>query len=135
MERKARCYVWVDASDCDPPHGLDLESEHDAIKVKHLEDAFASNGFSLDAPALVGYVLEGRIQLLSGTHRHLAAQRTNTRLPVTLWLRSDVEEMWGTELWANVIKDISVHELEALSIKEGPQRSPYDAVNLAELDY
>lgn len=95
MERKARCYVWVDASDCDPPHGLDLDWEHDAVKVKYLEEEFRTNGFNLDAPALVGYILNGRIQLLSGTHRHMAAEKLtlNCQLPsgfVLMWKKCGV---------------------------------------------
>lgn len=71
--------------------------------------------------------------MLSGTHRHLAAQLAHIKLPVTIWLRSDIEAMFGTELWANVIKDISVKELKALDIKEGFSICPFDKVNFDEI--
>lgn len=83
----------------------------------------------MDEPALVGYPLDGRIQLLSGTHRHLAAKQAGILLPVTLWLRSDVEKMWGTDLWPTVIKDISVRNLISVEIKEGEMLIPYQAID------
>lgn len=107
------CVVWMHPSDCDPPHGLDMESEHDRTKVLGLVVAFAEVGFDRRFPALVGYPNgAGRIQLLSGTHRHRAAEMTNTYLPVTLWLRTDVESSWGLEDWMRVMKDVPVQELE-----------------------
>ncbi len=132
--RHARCFVWIDASDCDPPHGLDLSSSHDAEKVDLLEKEFRKNGFNVEMPALVGYPLNDRIQLLSGTHRHLAAQRAGIKLPVTLWLRSDIEETWGTELWDKTLEDIPVRTLQSMEIKEGSVRSPYEAVDIKELN-
>ncbi len=131
--RKARCFIWIDPNDCDPPHGLDMTSAHDAKKVDDLEEEFQKNGFNIDMPALVGYPLNGRIQLLSGTHRHLAASRCGIKLPVTLWLRSDVEETWGTELWDRTLEDISVRKLQEMNVKEGIVRSPFEAVDLAGL--
>ena len=92
---------------------------------------FATKGFDHNEPALVGYIRDGRIQLLSGTHRHLAAQLAGIQLPVTLWLHSDIKEMWATELWENVIKDIPVKDLECYPMKEGVHRSPYDPVDLS----
>jgi hypothetical protein len=131
MERKAYQLIWVDPSDCDPPHGLDMSSAHDADKVEMLRQTFVANGFNKDYPALVGYPLNGRIQLLSGTHRHMAGGLAQIKLPVTLWLRSDVEETWGTELWDNTISDISVRELESYPVKEGFHRSPYIGIDLS----
>jgi hypothetical protein len=131
MERKARSFIWVDPSDCDPPHGLDMEGERDANKVALLAAAFEANGFDLDMPALVGYPNEGRIQLLSGTYRHLAASQAGIQLPITLWLFSDIQEMWATELWEEVMRDIPVCLLEEYVVKEGFHRSPYDKVDLS----
>ncbi len=123
--------VWMDADECVPPHSLDLSSEHDAAKVEMLVRAFEVNGFDKNYPALVGYPLNGVVQLLSGTHRHMAAKLTGTKLPITLWLRSDVEERWGTELWKNTIADIPVKELENYPVKDGFIVSPYDRVDLS----
>lgn len=106
--------VWLDAEDCDPPHGLDMESEHDLYKVIDLgNDFLIYGGFDCSKSALVGYVKAGRVQLLSGTHRHMAALNTDTKLPVVLWLGSDIEKAWGDlEKWRKVIEDIPVSTLE-----------------------
>jgi hypothetical protein len=128
--RKVRQYIWVDPKDCIPPHGLDMESKRDYEKVERLTKEFKANGFDLNMPALVGYPLEDKIQLLSGTHRHLAAIKAGIKLPITLWLRSDVERMWGTELWVGLIDDIPVKKLEAMEVKDGFHIAPYDRVEL-----
>ena len=128
-KRLASFIIWVSPDDCMPPHGLDMQRERDANKVKMLADAFWANGFDKNEPALVGYPLDGKIQLLTGTHRHEAAKLAGILLPIKMWLRSDVEEMWGTELWDTVIKDIPVNELECAEVKEGRFRSPYDPVD------
>lgn len=117
--RKSRQYVLLSPEDCFPPHRLDLNpGTRDSIKVEWLTKAFIESGFSKDHSALVGYPLNGKIQLCSGTHRHEAAIRAGIKLPVTLTLRSDVEAMWGTEKWADFIKDIAVKDLEYAEINE-----------------
>jgi hypothetical protein len=83
-----------------------------------LEEAFRTQGFDPNEPALVGYPIDGRIQLLSGTHRHEAARRADIFLPVTLKLRSVVEGSWGTERWENLIEDVPVKELEWAPVRE-----------------
>jgi hypothetical protein len=88
--------VWMDARDLDPPHGLDMGSRHDREKVEALCTNFRfDGGFDREYPALVGYVRDGRVQLLSGTHRHRAALMAGVQLPVTLWRGSDVERALG----------------------------------------
>lgn len=117
--RFAKQYILVNPSDCDPPHGLDLSpGSRDSIKVEFLTKCFASAGFDPNEPALVGYPREGRIQLLSGTHRHEAAKRAGIQLPVTIKLRSVVEAAWGTPLWDELIKDIPVKDLEYYPITD-----------------
>lgn len=118
--RLARQYVLVAPEDCDPPHGLDLTpGGRDDTKVQWLMEMFARDGFSMKHSALVGYPLNGRIQLLSGTHRHEAAKRAHIRLPVRMHLRSVVEAAWGTEAWAALIEDVPVEDLELMEVKEG----------------
>lgn len=117
--RTARAFIWVDPSDCDPPHGLDLApGSRDSLKVEMLVEEFSKNGFDLNQPALVGYPLNGRIQLLSGTHRHTAAIRAGIRLPVTMKLRSVVSAAWGTPDWDNLIEDIPVKDLECAVVQD-----------------
>ncbi len=130
--RKVCQLVWLDASDCEPPHSLDMLSEHDSSKVAMLVETFSKNGFDKNYPALVGYPLNGKIQLLSGTHRHMAASIAGIKLPVTIWLRSDIESRWGTDLWDETIMDIPVKELESYSVKDGFIVSPYERVELKE---
>jgi hypothetical protein len=132
MERLACQLIWIDPSDCDPPHSLDMSSEHDYTKVEMLLSKFLYEGFDKNYPALVGYPLEKRIQLLSGTHRHMAAKIAGVKLPVTLWLRSDIEERWGTDLWDATISDIPVKELESYPVKDGFIISPYERVDLSK---
>ena len=104
--------LWLDPSDCDRPHGLDLTEPHHFRKVNMLLEAFLEKGFDESCSALVGYPLEGRIQLLSGTHRHEAARRAGIKIPVTLFLGSDVSRAWGDlDLWRKVMEDIPVCNL------------------------
>jgi ParB-like nuclease domain len=99
--------MWLDPLDCDPPHGLDLDEPHHYEKVNALIAAFDSAGFDRSKSALVGYPLDGRVQLLSGTHRREAAIRAGIKIPVTMWLRSDVERAWGDlDKWRELIRDV-----------------------------
>lgn len=125
--RTAKQYILVDPNDCDPPHSLDLTPGHrDDIKVTWLTEAFAKDGFSKKHSALVGYPLNGRIQLLSGTHRLEAAKRAGIRIPVKMQLRSIVEATWGTDGWLELIKDIPVEDLEEAEVKEGGEAPGLD---------
>jgi hypothetical protein len=130
MTRKVKGYVLASPDDCLPPHGLDMQSDRDANKVKHLAEEFAKNGFDENEPALVGYPIDGKIQLLSGTHRHLAAKIAEIQLPTTLWLRSDVERAWGTDEWNKLIEDTPVKDLENMSLEDGHKISENERVNL-----
>jgi hypothetical protein len=118
--RYARQYLLADPSDCLPPHSLDLTAgSRDSIKVEYLEEAFRTSGFDPKEPALVGYPLEGKIQLLSGTHRHEAARRAEIQLPIRMVLRSLVEAAWATGEWEDIIEDVPVEYLELAPVKEG----------------
>ena len=121
-ERFARQYILLHPDDCKPPHGLDLEpGGRDALKVEVLEAAFRYTGFDPDEPALVGYPLAGKVQLLTGTHRHTAAKRAGIYLPVRLVLRSLVEAHWGTNYWDRLCKDVPVKELEMAMVLPGDE--------------
>jgi len=130
-ERFARQYVLLSPEDCDPPHKLDLSpGSRDSIKVDWLTEAFTKEGFSKQHSCLVGYPLNGRVQLLSGTHRHEAAKRAHIRLPVKMVLRSLVEAYWGTDNWADLIKDIPVEELELAIVRDTVPPGIDERVNL-----
>ena len=135
--RKEKQYMWVNPDDCMAPHGLDMSSEYHYNKVEWLRKQFVEDGFSLNESALVGYPLDGKIQLLSGTHRHRAAKLAGIDLPVTMWLRSDIERLWGTPEWMEVTEDISVNDLEEFLIKDGSRVLSYrrlDPNNLYDED-
>lgn len=118
--RFARLFVWVDHTDCEPPHSLDLTpGSRDSLKVERLTEAFARHGFDPNEPVLVGYPLDGRIQLLTGTHRHEAAKRAGIRLPVRLILRSVWSAGWGTPEAIDLARDIPLNQLECAEVKEG----------------
>jgi hypothetical protein len=118
--RWARQYTLLHPQDCDPPHGLDLSpGSRDDLKVTALAEAFATSGFDPCEPALVGYPLNYRVQLLTGTHRHEAARRTGILLPVRLVLRSAVEGTWGTERWETLVRDVPVKDLECAEVEDG----------------
>jgi hypothetical protein len=91
----------------------------DWLKVERLKQSFSQWGFDPGEPALVGYPRDGRVQLLSGTHRHLAAKQAGIMLPVTLKLRSIVEAAWGTDAWDDLIRDIPVKDLENALVMDG----------------
>jgi len=134
-ERLAKQYLLLSPEDCDPPHKLDLTpGSRDSIKVEWLTESFTKKGFSMKHSALVGYPLNGRVQLLSGTHRHEAAIRAHIRLPVKMVLRSLVEAYWGTDNWAELIKDIPVEELELAPVRDTAPPGIDERVDL-ERDY
>jgi hypothetical protein len=135
--RDTNYIVLIPAVDLDPPHGLDPHSERDQKKVGMLLRAFALKGFNPAMPALVGYPNgKGRVQLLSGTHRHMAAMMLNMSLPVTIWPRAYVECAWGTEYWQTIIRDIAVAELKNVKAVTGDLMDVLpDPVDPTEFDY
>ena len=98
--------IWIDPDRCDPPHRV---SHGD--KLVDLANEFVERGWGENYPALIGYMLEGRLQLLSGTHRHKAAEMAGIRLPVIVRDYDDVSRAWGTEAWADIMDAPSVRLL------------------------
>ena len=82
--------LQVAPEDCDPPHRVGRPEQ-----VIELQTEFATNGWSPSEPALVGYAINGRIQLLSGSHRWAASCGILDRIPVTLVASRLVDECWG----------------------------------------
>jgi ParB-like chromosome segregation protein Spo0J len=81
---------WLPTCACDPPHGISHP-----LKLAELEDHFLEHGWDLQAPALVGYIFNGRVQLLSGSHRWAAAVRADLRIPVVIRPLEEVQAAWG----------------------------------------
>lgn len=133
MNRYSKRYILAHPEDCIAPHGLDLtEGGRDAIKVDHLYSCFTKDGFDPNEPALVGYPLNDKIQLLTGTHRHEAAKRANMMLPITIHLRSAVEAAWGTPAWDILIQDIPVKDLENVIIERSEIAGLNERVDLSK---
>jgi hypothetical protein len=83
--------TWLPVEACDPPHGVARPDQ-----VVDLANAFVRGGWGRGQPALVGYRYEGRVQLLSGSHRWAAALLAGLeRIPVILREEADVRTSWG----------------------------------------
>lgn len=52
-----------------------------------------------NGPPLIGYKLGDEIQLLSGTHRTVAARMIGFDIPVVLYPYEIIEKVWGTQCW------------------------------------
>ena len=80
---------WLPVTLCDPPHSVSRPNQ-----VVDLANDFHETGWY--GPALVGYPLNGRIQLLTGSHRYAAARLSEKdQLPVYLVSLAEVEAFWG----------------------------------------
>lgn len=89
-------FRWLDAAACDPPHRVTHAEKFDAIAA-----SLAASGWKPDEPVLLGYEREGRVQLITGSHRHAAARAL--RLPLPVLIRHDVDALWGTDGWVRMI--------------------------------
>ncbi len=76
MNRRA---LWLSAFECLPPHAVTHP-----IREWDLCRDFRRAGWDLSCPALVGYLSQGRVQLLSGSHRWAAARRAEIKMPVVV---------------------------------------------------
>lgn len=82
---------WVSPSLCDAPHRI-VECE----RLYNLIDAFLEGGWDLTKPCMIGYWLNDRIQLLSGSHRYEAAVRAKLeKVPVIVRTLSEVQDAYG----------------------------------------
>jgi hypothetical protein len=92
--------LWVEPGLCDPPHKVSRENQ-----VRKLSEQFSKNGWDADKPALIGYPLNHRIQLLSGSHRWAAAVDVLDRIPVIIKDYDEVENARGDLiLWKKLMK-------------------------------
>ena len=83
---------------CDPPH-----------RITHLEKvcdicrSLAVNGWVGDQ--LVGYLLDGRIQLINGSHRWAAAKELGIHIPVVVVSYAYVQDIWGDlDKWQQLLE-------------------------------
>ncbi len=92
--------IWVDPSECDPPHRLTHEDRYWMLR-----ESLSADGWKIEHPTLLGYRIMDRIQLISGTHRHAAAKDEQMKLPVALKPMSEIERIWGTDEWLEWVKN------------------------------
>lgn len=92
---------WLSPSACTPPHRVARPEQ-----VGELAREFRGRGWDPGAPALVGYELDGAVQLLSGSHRWTAAKVAELALiPVVVRGLRCVQVSWGDlEAWAEVMR-------------------------------
>lgn len=78
---------WLQWRVCDPPHRVTNE--------QHRDDLIEALRAGWNGPALVGYELGDKCQLLSGSHRHDASRILDRLMPVRLFNRSVPTEAYG----------------------------------------
>lgn len=86
-------------AECRPPHRVTHPEKRDDLVISFLEF-----GWDLSHPDLVGYQEDGYVQLLSGSHRFDAARIADINLPVRVYRRAEIEEIWGNlDEWRRMI--------------------------------
>ena len=87
--------------ECMPPHSAKREEV-----VVSLANYFYNKGWGRGFPALLGYPWEGKIQLLSGSHRWAAAKMAGLeKVPVLVYPYETIDKAWGhSELWRELMK-------------------------------
>lgn len=96
---------WIQWDACDPPHRVTHYS-----KLAELVKSFAAKGWN--GQALIAYPFEGRLQLLSGSHRHEAARLVDIRIPVILHSYEFIKHLWGTDLWIDLMNNAPVARMD-----------------------
>lgn len=93
-------FAWVNPVICDAPHRVSHIE-----KMEQLLESLAQSGWGINCPALIGYLLGKRVQLLSGSHRIEAARRARLLyVPVVVRTNEQVIEAWGDlEKWQKLM--------------------------------
>ncbi len=83
-----------------PPHGLTHPD-----KLEQLISEFEVSGFNSAKSVLTGYYWkeENKVQLISGSHRWLAARYTQVDLPVKVYPFDYIQTIWGTDEWIQLL--------------------------------
>jgi hypothetical protein len=67
-----------------------------------LTRSFQTDGWN--GPPLTGYTMTAGIQLISGSHRIIAAKDAGfATVPVRLYSESYIKQIWGTPEWIEVM--------------------------------
>lgn len=95
---------WFNPLYLDPPHEV---TSPDRVAV--LAASMSVHGWVGDP--LVGYILDNRLQLLSGTHRRAAAIIAKIRVPVILYTHAYIFEAYGDlDKWRKVMSSDVIDE-------------------------
>jgi hypothetical protein len=90
---------WLTLIDVDVPHRV---THFD--KLDWLVNEFTIGGWDATKPNLLGYALNARIQLVTGSHRSAAAGIVGIRFPVDIYSYSYMRKIWGTDAWVDLIR-------------------------------
>lgn len=90
--------VWLAPPDCDPPHPVTRSAKLEAL-IRDLQQ----HGWRRGHPALLGYPLEDRVQLLTGAHRWAACVELQRLIPVDLMAHETVVLQWGDDDWITLV--------------------------------
>jgi ParB-like chromosome segregation protein Spo0J len=101
---------WINIEDCMPPHRVSRIEQAENFAV-----TFRKNGWDLQKPALIGYLWENKIQLLSGSHRYWGACRAGlNRIPVVIRTYKEVDTAWGNlSEWAEIMTAPKICECDS----------------------
>lgn len=90
-----KAVVWIETWRCDPPHRITHPEKYDELRSE-----FIARGWGDGCPALLGYSLDGRVQLVSGSQRWAAAHDAGLKqIPVVVVSYDDAREFWGSDQW------------------------------------
>lgn len=106
FSEKSFLCTWVLPQDCDPPHGITHDKTYELLIEAFLKkEGYPGSGWDTKEPVLIGYPLDGRIQLLSGSHRWAAAKDAGIKIPVLMRQRSVIEASFGLlSEWEKIMK-------------------------------
>lgn len=91
---------WLSPKACMPPHRV----THDD-KLEILYGEFVESGWDASKPDLLGYPFNGKVQLISGSHRWAAADLAEIDIPVNLMTYEHVQSIWGTDAWVTMLQN------------------------------
>jgi ParB-like chromosome segregation protein Spo0J len=82
---------------CSPPHRITHEE-----KLRSLTQSMRQGGW-VGRP-LIGYTAASGIQLISGSHRIVAAKDAGlATVPVKVYTENYIKQIWGTDEWLEVM--------------------------------
>jgi len=93
---------WIEPKRCMPPHRVTHPD-----KFIDLCEQFTSSGWDTKKPALIGYQMK-KIQLISGSHRWVAAIHSNIQIPVIIYPYNTIVKIWGTDEWLELLQNVPI---------------------------